>query len=758
MPRRRTQADETRAAASIAGLVVFNALIFHEILAATEARVPALLQIEREDDPVGTLVTTWELVEREIDYVPIFDVARRILVELTAGEVDGAVRNLCAGARTVVRRRAALRHDLMGRVYHRLLLDAKYLATYYTSVPAATLLAKLVFAPSRTAHAWHDVEAVRALRIADLACGTGTLLMASAEAVTDNHVRAAAEAGVPPALASLHQLLMEDVIHGYDVLATALHLTASTLALRASTTAFDQTNLHFMPLGGPNRALGSIEFIENREANAPQLLFREGVQIRGQQGEALTFAELPDLDFCLMNPPFARSVVGNLLFGSVPEGDREALQRRLQRVLGEQGAEASITAGLGAVFVAVAHPAIKPGGRLGLVLPKAVLSGVAWTPTRELLSREYQLDFVIASQDPRRWNFSENTSLSEALLVAEKNAEGVPERRDVTCVNFWRNPTTVFEALAAARSLADATPPSLDGQGAHAVMLGDEKIGEAFSVPTAALSAESWGTYAAFAQTDLIRVAALLAQGRVRIPGSQAIADVPTCRLDALGALGPDVRDIHDAFQRTEVVTQYRAHWGHNSNDVTTLAREPNTYLNARGVAAAGRNLRDANLIWSRAGRLMVTARLRLNTYRLAAVRLPTEALGSAWWPLALSEEIDERQEKALTLWLNSTLGLVNLLAIRVDTEGAWTQFKKPSLHAMPVLDPRALGDAVLDALAATFDEVAEAELSRFPAMHVDPVRRRVDTAIADALDLPPLDVVRELLAQEPVVCVLPLA
>jgi hypothetical protein len=128
MARRRRPDDALRASASIAGLVVFNALIFDEILAGADARVRGLVQVERGDDPVGDLVETWDFVEREIDYVPIFRVARSVLEEVAGGEVDDAVLALCRGARDVVRKKAALRHDLMGRVYHRLLLDAKYLA------------------------------------------------------------------------------------------------------------------------------------------------------------------------------------------------------------------------------------------------------------------------------------------------------------------------------------------------------------------------------------------------------------------------------------------------------------------------------------------------------------------------------------------------------------------------------------------------------------------------------------------------------
>jgi hypothetical protein len=730
-------AAQLGASASIAGLVVFNALIFHEILSSSDRRVGALLQFETSSDPVSSLVSTWTLIERDIDYVPIFRVARSILQELSSGDIDEAVRELCHGAREVVRKRAALRHDLMGRVYHRLLLDAKYLATYYTSVPAATILAKLVFAPDRTSVDWSSPEAIGQLRIADLACGTGTLLMAASEAVTDNHVRASADAGVEPSLAEVHRLLLEEVIHGYDVLATALHLTASTLALRASTTAFDHTNLHCMPLGGSGRSLGSIEFLERRVANTPMVLFRQGVRVRGQDGASHDLAELPDLDFCLMNPPFARSVVGNLLFGSVPEEDRRALQNRLARMLRGTEAEASSTAGLGAVFVAVGDTAIKPGGRLGLVLSKAVLSGVAWGPTRDLLARDYAVEYVIVSQDPTRWNFSENTHLSEALLVAAKRTAGSgdsPRDEDVVFVNLWRNPRTVFEALLTAQSIQQGPAPMLvTGQGAQAIRVGEQKTGEAFRIPVDMLKG-FWGLCASYAQTDLARTAAYM------------------FTLGSLGTFGPDVRDIHDAFTRASSPTQFRAHWGHDSNEVQTIAREPNTYLAARGTAAEGRPLRDADLMWSRAGRIMVTARLRLNTYRIAAVLLPNKALGSGWWPLRLADDLDDSHHKALVLWLNSTLGLVTLLATRVDTEGAWTQFKKPSLEGMLVLDTRSLSDDQLADLARTYDDVASQPVGRFPDMNSDPVRDSIDAAFSTALGLPPLGDLRHMLGQEPVI------
>ena len=147
--------------------------------------------------------------------------------------------------------------------------------------------------------------------------------------------------------------------------------------------------------------------------------------VAGDQGpvrasdESASVAPLPTLDLCVMNPPFVRSVGGNLLFGSIPD-QRGEMQAELARRVRESHLSASSTAGLGSVFAAVADRHVKEGGRIALVLPAAVTAGVAWGRTRDLIDHGYVLETLIASHDPERWNFSENTDLSEVLLIARK--------------------------------------------------------------------------------------------------------------------------------------------------------------------------------------------------------------------------------------------------------------------------------------------------------------------------------------------------
>ncbi len=745
----------------IGGLILANAMIFQEILAEHDRRVLPLSRILPERLLLDAFASHWQFIINEINYQPIFHLAREAILSLTMNPyIVRAVENLGRAAEQVVQMKAALRHDLMGRVYHRLLAEAKYLGTYYTGVPAATLLLKLALRPDGWQTKWHDLEEVRKLRVADLACGTGTLLMAAAHSLTDNYVSHSAKEGARVDINSLHKVLAEDVFYGYDVVPSATHLTASTLALRVPHVGFRKMNLFNLPLGGTQRRLGSIEFLRGKSVHMEQDLF--GAIPVAQRMEAnanrnVLAAPLPDLDLCVMNPPFTRSVGGNLLFGSVPHNERVQMQKDLKKLMQRHNVPANVTAGLGSVFVAVADTCVKRGGRIALVLPKALLSGVAWETTRRLLSEKYRVEYIVASHDPNRWNFSENTNLSEILLVAQKlNNTGSEGNQNVVGINLWRNPSTSVESLAVARSVTINSAPDIrQGQGALELSMGEKKMGEAVAVPWEELKGRgSWLLPCAFAQCDLVRAALHLTEGSLWLPGHGKVKSLPMRPLGELGSLGPDARDIHDGFRLSRGPTPYAAFWGHDAGQVLTMAQSPNQHILPLPKAKKGRSLRKVEDLWPLAGRVLVAERLRLNTQRLAAIRVSRPVLSSTWWPFSFSRGLGGvRAERAAVLWLNSTLGLVLLILHRVETQGAWIKLKKPALAAMPVLDLSALSPARLSTLAAAYEELSETALQPFPDMAQDPVRISIDRSISHALGLPDFSVLREMLAREPVVC-----
>src|SRR5262249_4054568 len=162
---------------------------------------------------------------------------------------------------------------------------------------------------------------------------------------------------------------------------------------------------------------------------------------------------------------------------------------------------------------------------------------------------------------------------------------------------------------------------------------------------------ENWSG-ALFSQTELLRTCWTLQRGDLRLPGSARAIKVPMCRLDALGGLGYDRRDIHDAFEvSTDDWSPYPAFWSHESDKVRSIGQKPSANLLARTVAAKGRKLKRASDVWSRAGTILLAERLRTNTHRVVAIGFEKPVLGNTWWAFK-AERLSEDQRKALLLWL----------------------------------------------------------------------------------------------------------
>jgi hypothetical protein len=749
------KAERRDTAARVSALVLANAFIFQEQLALADTRIDTLRKVEKSDDVVDATAKHWRWIWENINYVPIFQLGERVLDELpSSSNTTLAVKALLAEAQSICRQQAALRHDLMGRIYHWLLHEAKYLGTYYTSVSAATLLLKIVMALP-----WkHDFAAPRELaefKVADLACGTGTLLMATAQALTDRYIsdRAANDLSLNEKdISVLHQTLMQNVLHGYDVLPTAVHLTASTLALLAPEVAFRSMNLFVMPMGldhGIPR-LGSLDFLQGPEIKTQFALDDSQLETvrTGAARTTVVNAKVPKLDLCVMNPPFVSSRYGNRLFGSLPE-ERKALQKELSRQAKKLGVSA--TAGLGALFVPLAAKHTKPGGRIAFVLPIAMATGEAWGAIRALVSHKFHLEVVVASHDSSRPNFSENTDLSELLFVARRLKEK-EKSGGVVYVNLWRNPRTIHEALDYAMRVSAGIADIRDKIGeVRVVKAGNAVIGELTSLP-APSGVDNW-TGAIFAQSHLMQVHwSLESRRELRLPGSDKAHSLPLCRLDELGSLGYDVRDITDAFSVDKAAATWSPHpafWNHDADLVRTISQKPNATLIARTEPLPGRKLKDASAVWSKAGKILLVSRLWPVTHRVIAIGLNKRALGNTWWGFDDSKLNDE-QRKALLLWLNSTLGNLLYFGRRAITRSAWMQMKKPAWSSMPVLDVRKLGDAKVERLAAAFDAVSSEELAPIAQLHIDPVRKKMDAAICKALKLPDLSPLRQLLAREP--------
>ncbi len=263
-------------------LIWLNALVFQELLASHLDM--SLLPAEHRQktisrpDPAGTtadLERQWEEI-LAINWWPIFHVARETL-RATPGSPGThlAIGVLIRTAREIVESGMIRRHDVAGRVFHRLLDSRKFLATNYTTIPAAIMLAGLAF--DERGPRWSEIdfasaESVAGLRIVDPACGSGTLLMAAAQEVLKRARRAGAPAEQAPTIV---RTILEEALYGFDVVPAAIHLAASTLCMAEARQVVKDMNLwrvrHDVTDGVAR--LGSLDFLSSSpsQGNAARL-------------------------------------------------------------------------------------------------------------------------------------------------------------------------------------------------------------------------------------------------------------------------------------------------------------------------------------------------------------------------------------------------------------------------------------------------------------------------------------------------------
>jgi hypothetical protein len=772
-------------------LTLIDAMIFQEILAGIDTNIPTLAFSTSQPPVKNSLSTVWAKILVD-DYVPIFKIALDLLTVIPSSPgVEEALKTLAVEAQKIASSRALLRHDLMGRIYHRLLMSdiAKFYATYYTSVPSAYLLARFALdAPNDYwQFNWANLDSVANFRVADFACGSGTLLSAAYSAILDKYVITSAGEDFETDPKKLHRILIEKVLLGLDVLSFAAHLSAVTLALHNPSSEFGNTQIYaLMQTGKADKPrLGSIDLLESSEITPSYLSSLSGIigKVVSPEQKGITQSgslsiKIEPQNLITMNPPFTRSVIGNKLFGALPANERKKLQSHLQKLLKQKGFSGIGQAGLAAVFVLIGDKYLQQGGRLAFVIPRSLMSGVSWRKIRELLVENYEIELIITSHEaPDGWNFSENTYLSEILLVARKLTEEKPSKTII--VNLWKKPVNEMEAIVVSGSLVGLSKLTVSQSNVHDLLenanatpfpitLGQKQIGEAYVVSSAVLvdTLDTWGQVAPFAQGSLNRLAYSFMKSGY-ITNDQLYFPLTTL-FDLKATIGPDISQVRGTFSTASMETSFKSLWNHDSKYIKKITLPPNMYLQPK----AG-NAQKADALWSTGrGQLMVGSRIRLNTHRVAAVLLSEEALASMWWPVRLTDVLtsdgktiySEEHGKIQALWLNSTFGLLNILSLRQDTEGPWVQLKKEVLQIVPFLDISKLTREQVEKLIAFYAVVANEELPPIPEQFHLSVQKtgwryKVDMMLLEIINgnVADLTTIYDMLAREPILCLKPL-
>ena len=784
---RQADSDQTR---RMAATILANAFVFQENLAGGPdelASVNSLEQLRGSDSGLtkSAVLTEWRKILK-VNYWPIFDIARRILEVIPTAESQLLIEGLAETADKLLQARLMRSHDLTGAVFQRLIADRKFLAAYYTTPGAAALLVGLAITPDTPlkSRSWSSAADVTELRIADFACGTGTLLSTAYQRISQLHELAGGDAK------ALHPDMMATALVGCDVLPAATHLTASMLAGAHPSVKYKQSSILTVAYGKQSNgevALGSLDLLDPQ--GRFEILSITATSMEGMgEAEQNTWRSLPhaSFDVAIMNPPFTRPTghegekigVPNPMFAAFSSSDEE--QRLMSKATKHltRGSSAHGNAGEASIFLVLADRKLKLGGVLALVMPLSLISGDAWEKSRALLAERYSnlVIISIAGSASADLSFSADTNMGECLIIGRKSETG--SKRATFIILDERPQFPLLGVIAAeqirrsieSKNLRHLEDGPVNGTPLH---FGDEVIGQALDAP---LPVSGGWNVSRIADLSLAQTAyQLINKKSIWLPtmNKSEIVDIPLTTVAKIGEIGPYHMDINGNTStggirgpfdispiKPNSVPTYPVLWSHNAERERIMSFEGDSEGFPRQASGSGEQAIVAlkvKSVWNTASHCHFNRDFRFNSQSTGMQFTPRKTIGGRAWPSISLSSMD--QEKALVLWGNTSLGLLLYWWHSNKQQPGRGIIGISMLETLPVLDVTALEPKLLAETVKLFDAMSEQPLLPLHEIDSDPVRKELDEAFArDVLRLPepiltsggPLELLRMKLSREP--------
>ena len=537
---------------------------------------------------------------------------------------------------------------------------------------------------------------------------------------------------------------METGLIGTDVSPIAAHLTSASLAAIGMGEPYGDTQIGWVNVGGSTSAIGSLDYFETRELGD---LFQSVAGVStGKAANTKASISIPNdgIDWILMNPPYSRTRGGQSAFdiAGLPEDVRKACQKKWQNVVRDE--PVTLTAGMGASFLALARKRTKLGGRIGFVLPLTAAFAKSWAATRRMIELEFTditAIAVAAGQALGKDALSADTGMEEMLLVATRTqADAKGKNALIKCVTLHSPVTRSGEAGELARAIS-GTIDLVDGVGSsRPIVVGETEIGQVCVFDAGGRGAP-WGPLGV-THAGLAVAANKMACGRLDLIGKSMELDTGMTTLGDLFHIGPthhlighlrggDAIGAFELFPVTgsaDAVGADRSLWATDSEAQRSLVVLPTH----KGVPVPGGNCGEMR---ARQGKLFYARNMRWTSQALLVAMTKHDAMGgSAWTAL---ENNDIRVCKAFALWANSTLGMMVHWTQGQRTHAGRSRTQIGALGQIPCPKLDRIGGDKLDFAAASFDELASRQLLPACQAHADDTRREIDAAVVRMLGLP---------------------
>ncbi len=749
----------------MAMLIVTNAFVFQSVLAG-KPEMGSVMSLKRMlSDNAKRLryeqvVAGWDIILK-VNYRPIFHVAKRIIEAIATDDelVDRVLATLCDTAKELVDQRLTQIHELAGTVFQRLIVDRKYVKANYTRPESVALLSALVLPKTQ--------ESVSELKVADFACGTGSLLNGAYQRILELHEHAGGKGS------HIHTRMIEENLVGCDVMPNASHLTAALLTSIYPDLKIGDTRIHTMPYGRQrdgSYALGALDLVDVPEKTLPLPMMGVEVQQIGGADDTTVITEHEfrhnEFDIVVLNPPFTRpdsdasSGTPKAVFKGSGRGKAE--EQAMRRARGQKDWRVGNgNAGLASDFVDLADKMLKEDGKskMGFILPIVCLVSPHWKKVRNMWATEYHNVVVITIADAKGENcaFSADTSMAECIVVATKGKKTDNTGRG-RFISLNHRPRSVLEALEIASTtyrLDNLRRLEDEPSGGDSLKVGDDSLGHALDCP---LQIDSAWDAVRIKEMALIQSAHRLAKGEMWLPTQARPLEIQMCSLGNIAEVSAHHRDIHEkgergAFDVEKTYTNtdlYPGLWHLNAPAQRAMMVEPDCHLitrpNRHGKAQA---------ILTRNGRVHFNTMIGFNANSLGVLFTEKPALGINSLPnVVLKKQI---YDYVWTLWGNSTLGLLLQWAHSGKQQPGRGIGSRTALLQMPTLDVHRLSDEALTNAERIFHALKHQRMLPFNEADHDPVRHELDRLLlTEVLDITSEDAhnavhrLRELLCAEP--------
>ena len=698
--------------------MLLNAVVFHCSI-EDQDDIPKIVEIRDQEFSASSIASAWNRI-LGINYWPVFSIAEEILRRIPVRLVRRVFTKLNEAAERLVGLGSGTFHDLSGQVFQRLIVDRKFLATFYTKPESAQLLAEL--AVDRLDVDWSDHEAICSLRIADFACGTGALL----SAVQRDLYRRFRRAGGNDM--TIHRSVLEQVLIGLDIMPASTHITASMLSSPYPKVKYRLSMIHTLSYGRDSDEFTSIGSLDLLDGEYVPTLFDTGPEIIRIDGttpdRGKRDVKLPDgsCDIVIMNPPFTRPTnheVANVPvpsfagFGTTAE-EQKAMSEKLRKIIPKihrtrGGKFGDGRAGLASNFMDLAHSKLKPKGILAMVLPFSFVAGAGWANARKMLHECYDDIRIIsiATSGSHDRAFSADTGMAECLLVATKvkvdvMSEGITGGAHFSTLHS--RPSTFLEASVYRDSIWKENAYKDSILEAGGVGVRDQSI---------------------------LHTIQQLCEGILAFPRADETAPLPVVNLGEISDRGVVHREIVNQRQGAFVkrspyageVPTYPMLWSHDCDKERSLM----VSYDACGEIRSGFE-DQAHRIWGKASRLHSTLDFRINSQSLAMCLTAEPCIGGTAWPNVIPYDADH--EIPLLLWSNSTLGLMMFWYKGTRQQQGRARLTISRLSGLPVLDARTLTKAQLKQCYEIFQAFKDRKFLPANEAYRDPARKELDSAL----------------------------